>query len=113
MGEPNLAIVKAITAGAAGADAGNSVDWSFTVSNGGTTTAHRTEIRDVLPPGLDGITNVGLATTGGVTLNGTATPLALANVRVRTTVNPNDTIEVAESAQETPPTPSPSRPGRR
>ena len=99
VGEPNLAIVKAITAGAAGADAGNSVDWSFTVSNGGTTTAHRTEIRDVLPPGLDGITNVGLATTGGVTLNGTATPLALANVRVRTTVNPNDTIEVAESAQ--------------
>ena len=99
VGEPNLTVVKSITAGATGADAGNNVDWSFTVSNGGTTTAYRADVRDVLPPGLANIANVGLATTGSITFSGTATPLALANIRVKTTVNTNDTIDVADTVQ--------------
>ena len=99
VGEPNLTVVKSITAGATGADAGNSVDWSLTVSNSGTTTAYRSDIRDVLPPDSPASPTSGLATSGSVTLNGTATPLALANVRVKTTVNTGDTIEVADAGQ--------------
>lgn len=99
VGEPNLSVAKSITAGATGADAGNSVDWSLTVSNAGTTTAYRSDVRDVLPAGLYNISNVGVSTSGSVTLNGTATPLTLANVRVKTTVNTNDTIDVADTAQ--------------
>ena len=52
----------------------------------------------MLPNGLDQITNVAIATTGSVVLNGTATPVVTSLAHVKTTTNPNDTIDVADTA---------------
>ncbi len=97
VGEPNLADTKQITAGGAGADAGDSIDFKVVVSNGGNTTAYQLDIRDVLPNGLFQISNVVIATTGGVMLNGTAIPVVTSMAHVKTTTNTNDTIDLADT----------------
>jgi uncharacterized repeat protein (TIGR01451 family)/fimbrial isopeptide formation D2 family protein len=96
VGEPNLVLSKAILAGDPGADAGNTVRWSINVQNTGTTTAQRVDLKDVLPNGLDRITNIVVTNPGDqVTLNGTATPVNVTHVHVGTTTNLGDTLDVA------------------
>ncbi len=98
VGEPNLTETKQITAGAVNADAGDNVDFKVVISNGGNTTAYQLDVKDVLPNGLYQISNVAIATTGSVVLNGTATPVVTSMAHVKTTTNSNDTIDVADSA---------------
>ena len=97
VGEPNLTITKQITAGAVNADAGDNIDFKVVVSNGGNNTAYQLDIKDVLPNGLFQISNVAIATTGSVVLNGTATPVVSGMAHVKTTTSSNDTIDVADT----------------
>ncbi len=97
VGEPNLTNTKQITAGGAGADAGDNIDFKIVISNGGNTTAYQLDIKDVLPNGLFQISNVAIATTGSVVLNGTATPVVTSMAHVKTTTNINDTIDIADT----------------
>src|SRR5262249_43896430 len=83
VGEPNLEMGKAVTAGATGSDAGDTVSWQVVIANAGDTTAFQVDWRDVLPAGLFQISNARLTTAGGdVFLNGTATPLLSSNLHV-------------------------------
>jgi uncharacterized repeat protein (TIGR01451 family)/fimbrial isopeptide formation D2 family protein len=97
VGEPNLTDTKQITAGAVNADAGDNIDFKVVISNGGNTTAYQLDVRDVMPNGLFQITNVAIATTGSVVLNGTAIPVVSSMAHVKTTTNINDTIDIADT----------------
>jgi uncharacterized repeat protein (TIGR01451 family)/fimbrial isopeptide formation D2 family protein len=93
VGEPNLTMAKAITAGAAGSDAGNTVSWSVSIQNTGHTTAFQVNWRDVLPGGLNQISNVAISTSGGnVYRNGTTTAPVAGDALISMTTNPNDTV---------------------
>ena len=93
VGEPNLTMTKAITAGAVGSDAGNTVSWRVAVQNAGNTTAYRVNWSDVLPGGLYQISNVAVSTSGGsVYRNGTTTAPVAGDAMISTTTNTNDTV---------------------
>ena len=99
VGEPNLELTKSITAGAAGADAGDTVSWQVTVGNAGSVTAYQVDWTDVLPAELTQITNAALTTAGGaVLLNGTTTEVTATHLHVRTTTTTNDTLDLASVA---------------
>ena len=88
-------MTKAITAGAAGSDAGDTIGWEVVIENTGTTVAYQIDWTDVLPNGLDSITNAVLATAGGnVYLNDTTTALTTAHLSVSTTTNTDDTLSL-------------------
>jgi uncharacterized repeat protein (TIGR01451 family) len=96
--EPNLNLVKTITAGASGSDAGDTISYQLVVQNtSGTGTAFRVSLDDILPPGLLGgaptFDNVTLANPGGaVVLNADGvTPLAVGDATITTTTNTDDT----------------------
>ncbi len=97
--EPNLNLVKTITAGASGSDAGDTISYQLVVQNtSGTGTAFRVSLDDILPPGLLGgaptFDNVTLANPGGaVVLNADGvTPLAVGDAAITTTTNTDDTL---------------------
>lgn len=95
VGEPNLAMSKVITAGAAGADAGDTVSWQVTIQNTGHTTAYATDWSDVLPNGLFQISGVVVTPSGAsVFLNGTTTTVSSGDAVVSTTTNANDTVSL-------------------
>ena len=86
-------MAKAITAGAVGSDAGNTVSWRVAVQNAGNTTAYRVNWSDVLPGGLYQISNVAVSTSGGsVYRNGTTTAPVAGDAMIGTTTNTNDTV---------------------
>ncbi len=92
VGEPNLTLAKAISAGSAGSDAGNTVSWRIDLQNTGHTTAYQVNWSDVLPDGLYQITNVGLSISGQVYLNGTTTAPVVGDATVSTTTHTHDTL---------------------
>ena len=94
VGEPNLTVNKAITAGATGGTAGSTVGFSIVINNTGTTTAQQISLNEVLPNNkLGNITAVTLATAGaGAFVNGTATAASAANAVLSTTNTANDTL---------------------
>ncbi|RPH86692.1 MAG: isopeptide-forming domain-containing fimbrial protein, partial [Desulfobacteraceae bacterium] len=93
VGEPNLELSKAITAGAVGADAGNTVSWQVILRNTGNTTAYRVDWRDVLPDGLNRLRNPVVVPNGGnVFLNGTTTVIGSGDALISSTMNVNDTL---------------------
>ena len=93
VGEPNLEFSKAITAGAVGADAGNTASWQVILQNTGNTTAYRVDWRDVLPDGLNQIRNPVVVPNGGnVFLNGTTTVIGSGDALISSTMNVNDTL---------------------
>ena len=101
VGEPNLEMTKVTTAGAAGADAGDTVSWSVRISNTGNTTAYQVDWRDVLPAGLHGISNPAVTPSGSgnVYINNTTTPLSNSHLEVGTTTNADDTIGFVQTFQ--------------
>lgn len=93
VGEPDLEMVKAITAGAVGADAGDTVSWQVQIENAGNTTAFQVDWSDTMPNGLFQIANVAVGVSGAnVFLNGTATTVTAGDAVVSTVVNANDTL---------------------
>lgn len=101
IGEPNLTISKAITSGAVGSDAGDTIGWQIAIANSGHTTAYRMAWNDVLPdgPGMDDglgqISGVNILVSGGnVYLNGTTTTVQTSDAVVSTTTNVSDTISL-------------------
>jgi fimbrial isopeptide formation D2 family protein/uncharacterized repeat protein (TIGR01451 family) len=104
VGEPNLEIEKTITAGAVGSQGGDTVSWQVVIRNDGHTTAYQVDWQDVMPDGgganqgLEQIGNLTLATSGGdVFLNGTAIPVTVSHLHVKTTVNTGDTLDLADA----------------
>ncbi|MCK5921155.1 MAG: DUF11 domain-containing protein, partial [Methylococcales bacterium] len=99
VGEPALAITKAITSNTANLDAGDQVDFTVVVENTGRTTAFETVLGDSLPTGLVNITNLQVAATTG----GTPTPALANNVNSWTSaafdIPVSGTISVSFSAQ--------------
>ena len=93
VGEPNLTMTKAITAGEFCSEAGDTVSWRVTITNDGHTIAYQGFWNDILPNGLYYISNVAVGTGGGnVYLNGTSTPLTSSHAHVTTTTNPDNTV---------------------
>ncbi|MEN9559500.1 MAG: hypothetical protein RLZZ502_711, partial [Pseudomonadota bacterium] len=93
VGEPNLDMVKQITAGATNSQAGDSVHYRFTVSNSGTTPAYQAVVREQLPSTLDSITNVVVAVSGGnIYQNNSTTPVTTADAVLMSSSNSNDTL---------------------
>jgi uncharacterized repeat protein (TIGR01451 family)/fimbrial isopeptide formation D2 family protein len=99
VGEPALAITKAITSNTANLDAGDQVDFTVVVENTGTTTAFETVLGDSLPTGLVTITNLQVTAITG----GTPTPTLANNVTSWTSaafdIPVSGTITISFSAQ--------------
>ena len=68
VGEPHLTLTKTITSAMAGLDAGDTVSFQVIVGNDGTTTAFDTVLTDLLPAGLENISNVTVSAAGGAGL---------------------------------------------
>ncbi|MBI5506259.1 MAG: DUF11 domain-containing protein [Deltaproteobacteria bacterium] len=101
VGEPDLAITKAITSGAVGSDAADTIGWQIAIQNSGHTSAYRMAWSDVLPDGPgagDGIAQISavnvLVSGGNVYLNGTTTTVQTSDAVVSTTNNAGDTISL-------------------
>ena len=65
VGEPHLTLVKGITSNYTDLDAGDTVDFTVTVGNTGTTTAHEVALSDVLPAGLENVTSLQVSSVSG------------------------------------------------
>ena len=65
VGEPHLSTLKTITSSTTNLDAGDSISFQVDVSNDGTTTAYEVVLRDVLPAGLENVTNLSLVSASG------------------------------------------------
>lgn len=64
VGEPNLTMTKTILAGATGRQAGDPIQYQFTVKNEGATTAYQMTVSDLLPAGINNITGVSVTASG-------------------------------------------------
>lgn len=98
--EPNLEIAKTVEAGAVGADAGDEITFRIVIENLGNATAHRVDLRDLLPDGLQQIAGATVLTSGQVRIDGTLAPVTTAHARVSTTTNPGDTLDLADAGQD-------------
>lgn len=65
LGEPELSLDKTITSPTTNLDAGDRIDFQVRVSNDGTTTAQDVVLTDVLPDGLETVTNLAIVATAG------------------------------------------------
>jgi len=68
VGEPHLTLAKTISSAMAGLDAGDTVSFQVLVGNDGTTTAFDTVLTDLLPLGLENITNIMVGAANGAGL---------------------------------------------
>ncbi len=75
VGEPHLALTKIIVGPAAGLDAGNRVAFRVEVGNDGSTTSYDTVLMDVLPAGLENVSNLLVVAASG----GAERPVATSN----------------------------------
>ena len=101
VGEPNLDLTKTATAGATGADAGDTVAWQVVIQNTGHTTAYQVDWKDVLPVGLYRISTPQIVVTGGnIYLNGTTTGVASGHLHIKTTTSDQDTLDLADTGQD-------------
>ncbi len=98
--EPDLEIVKTLTAGASGSDAGDTVSFQVVVSNTSpTATAFRVDLQDPLPPELLGngggpfFLAIALVNPGdGVRRNSDGLPLSAGDAQFITTTETDDTL---------------------
>ncbi|OQX24902.1 MAG: hypothetical protein BWK80_18415, partial [Desulfobacteraceae bacterium IS3] len=95
VGEPDLEIIKELSSGSVGADAGDKVSWRIVIQNTGHVSACQVRWKDILPDGMEQIGNVGVTpSAGNVYLNGTATSVSESDVILSDTVNSKDTISL-------------------
>lgn len=95
--EPNLEITKTITAGAAGSDAGDAIDYQVVVANSSATaTAYRVDLMDVLPAGLLGGTptfdSIAVDNDGGAVVRNSGGALVAGDAIITTSTITDDTL---------------------
>jgi len=97
VGEPNLTMTKTILSGATGSQAGDTIQYQFTVKNEGATTAYQMAVSDVLPAGIDNITGVSVSTSGGNIQQNNAGCASgdLPTASISATNNNNDTLTLS------------------
>jgi len=95
IGEPNLEMTKSITSGAVNSNAGDTISWQVTIANTGNLTAYGVDWSDVLPAGINQISNGVLSISGGsVYFNGTTNVPNSSSFVISTTTVLNDTISL-------------------
>ena len=95
--EPNLEVTKTITSGASGSDAGDSIEYTLTVSNtASVATAYRVDIEDILPAhllqGSPSFAVTSIDDDGGQVVQNGGGALTIGDAIISTTTNTDDTL---------------------